>query len=810
MANSNGKYLVRAKRVARGVSAGRFVALVVPALLLAACAKPEAKAQAYYDNAMQLIEKKQDVAARMELINALKYKSDKVEAWRALAGVDERTGATQGLFRDLKRVTELDPNDTEAKLRLARFMVQAGAADAAQGLIASIDDSAKPNADLHAIRALILIRQKDLNNAVAEAKKAHEIDPGNKDAALILASQQAAHADFGDALQILAKADTGEADTRLSATKVQIYERQGDLAKAETELKKLIEANPKEVTYHAQLAQLYIAQKRNDEAERELRTIMDLRPNDSKAGIELVRFLGATKGAPAAQHELEALIKKGGNVIDYQLALVDLEVAQGKYDEAKSLVQALIAGEKTPANIAAAQSKLAELYARKRDYDSADKTISEVLNKDRRNIPALKLRAAIRLSQGHTDDAISDLREALNDQPKAPDLLLLMAQAYEAGKKIELADRQYNEAIKASNYNPNVGLAYVAFLQRTSNLSRADDILVELTNRNDKNVQLWSALAQVRLAERNWTGATQVADTIEKIGNTSAIANEIRAAAAAGQNKPDETIADLEKAHQAAPTAVQPIVALANAYVQQKQFDKALGLLQDMQAKFPDNPQLWLLVGGVQQAKGSVDDAIKAYQTAIDKQPKSDAGYRALIQLLSRQKRYDEAIATADAALKQLPGNLNFRLTHAGLVDLKGDHDGSIAEYEAILKDQPDSIVAINNLVSMLIDYRTDKASLDRAQELADKLKNSKVPQFEDTLGWALYQRGDFSGASSVLEQAKSQLPNLAAIRYHLGMTYRSLGEKDKAEAELKAAMDLETNETPLKQKIRASLKEQG
>ena len=57
-----------------------------------------------------------------------------------------------------------------------------------------------------------------------------------------------------------------------------------------------------------------------------------------------------------------------------------------------------------------------------------------------------------------------------------------------------------------------------------------------------------------------------------------------------------------------------------------------------------------------------------------------------------------------------------------------------------------------------------------------------------------------------MLEQAKSQLPDLAAVRYHLGLTYRALGEEPKAAEELKAASLLETEDTELKKKIRAAL----
>ncbi len=73
----------------------------------------------------------------------------------------------------------------------------------------------------------------------------------------------------------------------------------------------------------------------------------------------------------------------------------------------------------------------------------------------------------------------------------------------------------------------------------------------------------------------------------------------------------------------------------------------------------------------------------------------------------------------------------------------KGDVDAAIAAYEAILKDQPNSLLAVNNLVSLLLDNRSDKASLERAAELAERLKNSNVPQFQDTFGWAQYKSGN-------------------------------------------------------------------
>ena len=96
--------------------------------------------------------------------------------------------------------------------------------------------------------------------------------------------------------------------------------------------------------------------------------------------------------------------------------------------------------------------------------------MTEILRKDDRNTSGLKLRASIRLEHGQLDAAIADLRQALNDQPRSAELMLLLASAYERSGSIELAEKQYADATKASNFDAVVGLNYVAFLQRRGNV----------------------------------------------------------------------------------------------------------------------------------------------------------------------------------------------------------------------------------------------------------------------------------------------------------------------------------------------------
>src|SRR3954466_10122219 len=124
----------------------RRLLAVFPILLISGCGSPEQNAQKYYESGMALVEKKDDLGARKELLQAVKYKSDKVEVWKALAGIDERTKANS-LFLDLRRIVELDPNDLDARLKLARIMVSGGAAESALKVLDAARED-KPNAAL--------------------------------------------------------------------------------------------------------------------------------------------------------------------------------------------------------------------------------------------------------------------------------------------------------------------------------------------------------------------------------------------------------------------------------------------------------------------------------------------------------------------------------------------------------------------------------------------------------------------------------------------------------------------------------------
>ena len=136
------------------------VLIALPALLLASCGSPEQRSQDYFDRGMALLAKSDDLNARVALTTSLKFNSNRIEAWRALAGIDERTKAFSSLFQDLRRIVELDPKDIDSRLRLARIMIANNGNAAAIKLLDGATDEDKTRADYHALRATILSEDK--------------------------------------------------------------------------------------------------------------------------------------------------------------------------------------------------------------------------------------------------------------------------------------------------------------------------------------------------------------------------------------------------------------------------------------------------------------------------------------------------------------------------------------------------------------------------------------------------------------------------------------------------------------------------
>ena len=118
-----------------------------------------------------------------------------------------------------------------------------------------------------------------------------------------------------------------------------------------------------------------------------------------------------------------------------------------------------------------------------------------------------------------------------------------------------------------------------------------------------------------------------------------------------------------------------------------------------------------------------------------------------------------------------------------------GENDKAIAEYDNVLKKSPDLDLAVNNLASLLSE-KGDKASLDKAAEIAKRFEKSENAAFVDTLGWIYYKSGQNDRALPLLQKAADKAPEFMLFQYHLGMASYKKGDMQAARIHLQKAAD--------------------
>src|SRR6478752_6583490 len=176
------------------------------AMSLAGCGSREERAQAYYENGMSYLEKKDYAKARVEFRNAIQRKADLLPAWQALAQIDEQEQNLPALAGTLRRITELAPTDIAAITKLARIYLLGGAnaLDQALKLANRAGEIDPKNADVMALKAVILFKLKYTDGANRVAQDALAIDPSNTSANAIVASLKLSQGDPDGALKTLA------------------------------------------------------------------------------------------------------------------------------------------------------------------------------------------------------------------------------------------------------------------------------------------------------------------------------------------------------------------------------------------------------------------------------------------------------------------------------------------------------------------------------------------------------------------------------------------------------------------------------
>ncbi len=197
-----------------------------------------------------------------------------------------------------------------------------------------------------------------------------------------------------------------------------------------------------------------------------------------------------------------------------------------------------------------------------------------------------------------------------------------------------------------------------------------------------------------------------------------------------------------------------------------------------------------LLEGEWRLRAGDIRGADSAFQRFLLLNQESADSFVIVASRYIAAERWDAAARSLERAVQTDP-------SHRARVDLGivyehlGRDDEAEAAYREAIRHRPDDAYALNALgyfyAQRAMHLDEALALLHRALEL---LPNDG--SIMDSLGWALYQRGDVVAALRQLAASVERVPSFGEVRLHLGVALARRGARDQALVELGKAVMLD------------------
>jgi tetratricopeptide (TPR) repeat protein len=254
------------------------------------------------------------------------------------------------------------------------------------------------------------------------------------------------------------------------------------------------------------------------------------------------------------------------------------------------------------------------------------------------------------------------------------------------------------------------------------------------------------------------------------------------------QGKRAEAVNYFEDALNASPPIMESLGQLVTIDIAGKDLDSALKRITRQIESNPSNGELYQLLGRVHLLRKELEQAEAACLKAIEIQPKLVQAHTDLAQVYFVTKRTDLATARLDEVIKLDSRNVGALMLSGIIYQQRNDINKAREAYEAALAINPSFVSAANNLAYIYSEYLGET---DKALKLAKAAKDGapEDPNISDTLGWALYKRGNYDWALTYLQESASKLPDNTEVQFHLGMTYYQLGNLGSAKEALTKAL---------------------
>ncbi|MCW5982486.1 MAG: tetratricopeptide repeat protein [Bryobacteraceae bacterium] len=553
-----------------------------------------------------------------------------------------------------------------------------------------------------------------------------------------------------------------------------LYVQAGRLREAVEEAKAALDRNPNDLNSRRILGRIYtrllgdprqgsVNEEMVQRAIEQFQKLSEAAPND----VETWLTLGRLHKLAHNSNESEAAYKKVLEIdADHEEALIGLAMVYsdlGDQPRSAEMLRRVVAKHPSARTLTA----LGRTYEQQKEYAQAAEIFKQALGLSPDNSSLKYSLAENLLLSDQVDDAVKVYRELSQEDQKDYRPPLRLSQVYRTQGKFADARKELEKAREAAPDNLEVRYHEVNLLESEGKADEAIGVLKNILDSTRKD-----AYSSGERSNR--------AVFLERLGLMYRSNDQFEEAVA--------TFRELQNLD--AEFELRALAQVSDTHRQEKEFRKALEVIDEAYKKDPDNRMVAMVRATVLADLGRSDEAVDAVR-ALLKDNKDLESYLTLAQIYEKTKRFRDMGASLEHALpfaKTDEDKANVLFMKGAMHERMKNFDEAEASFREVLRLTPDNTSAMNYLGYMFADRNV---RLEEALKLITKALETEPNNgaYLDSLGWVYYRLGRLEEAEENLKRAAQKVSRDPVVHDHLGDVYFRQGKLKEAIAHWRVSL---------------------
>jgi len=483
------------------------------------------------------------------------------------------------------------------------------------------------------------------------------------------------------------------------------------------------------------------------------KNVLQIRPKHAEARFQLGVAEEKQENWRGAFGNYRASVELSKTLIPPRVRLAELFLLAKRIDDASKLADEVVAIDPSHPGGLALRGRISSLNG---DNEKALADAEKAVAADPSHIAAVTLLSSLYIQQGKEKEGIAILEKGVNLNPKDITLKLILSKKYAVVKQNDKAEELLQQLI---DNEPTLALHRVRMADFQTSINKLEEAEITLRSAvedNPTNANLKLVLTNF-LAKRRGEQAAE--ETLQEFIKASPQEHQLRFGLAqlyTRQKELDklksvyESVIDLDTA---APAKLRAKVQLADVYLNEKDFTKAMVLLEDVLKENPNDEQALFKRGAIAVNQKNIPGAIADFRSILKNQPNSVIALSSLGKVHAMNNELDLAKSNFQKAISITPKNYKLHM--------------ELAKVQALLRDKEAALLSIDESLSLKPD------ELEVLQVKAKILISQKAWQ----------------DAEKIAKQIQKSQPSISVGYYYAGLVYGGQKQYNKAASQFKTAI---------------------